>query len=96
MNMVITEKQSSVSCKGISSEEALILKKSFAPLHDRCTQNIHCPMRNQEHDNLPDGCQNAFLNGDLQEGSLCQSSWKDLKTRKSPYSLYRLKNALNG
>ncbi|GJU92035.1 retrovirus-related pol polyprotein from transposon TNT 1-94 [Tanacetum coccineum] len=30
-------------------------------------QNLHCKCRQQEHDHLPDGCQDAFLNGELKE-----------------------------
>ncbi|GJT26880.1 retrovirus-related pol polyprotein from transposon TNT 1-94 [Tanacetum coccineum] len=65
----------------------------------RCTnrghQNLHCQCRNQEYDHLSDGCQNSFLNGDLQE-EVFVSQPKGFKDQDNPTHVYRLKKALYG
>ncbi|GJY83235.1 retrovirus-related pol polyprotein from transposon TNT 1-94 [Tanacetum coccineum] len=62
---------------------------------DRSHQNIHCQCRNQEYDHLPNGCQNLFLNGDLQE-EVFVSQPEGFEDQDNPTHVYRLKKALYG
>ncbi|GKA28709.1 retrovirus-related pol polyprotein from transposon TNT 1-94 [Tanacetum coccineum] len=58
-------------------------------------QNLHCKCRQQEHDHLPDGCQDAFLNGELKE-EVYVSQPERFVDPDHPTHVYRLKKALYG
>ncbi|GJW60373.1 hypothetical protein Tco_0109708 [Tanacetum coccineum] len=65
------ERQASVSCNGISSEEVLF-EESFAPVAQIEASGIFLQAATKEHDHLLDGCQNCF-DCDPSRRSLCQN-----------------------
>ncbi|GJV33090.1 probable arabinosyltransferase ARAD1, partial [Tanacetum coccineum] len=91
MNMVMyLKKQSSVMfCNGYRRRKVLILKNR---LPTSCTDRGHsvysCQCCNQEYDHLPDGCQNCFLNGDLQE-EVFISQHEGFEDQDNPTHVYR-------
>nr|GEY90650.1 Gag-Pol polyprotein [Tanacetum cinerariifolium] len=58
-------------------------------------QNLYCKCCQQEHDHLPDGCNIAFLNGELKE-KVYVSQPEGFVHPDYPTHVYRLKNVLYG